>query len=290
MRSAAVLREPQDFYDAYVFDLDGTIYLGDRLLPGAARLIRELRRRGLGVRFLSNNPTKDPAQYAAKLAGLGLPTDTDDIANTVVTTVRWLLEHHPGKTVFPISEEPLKRALAAAGIPMSEDPERIDIVIASYDRAFDYRKLQIAFDAIWFHRRAFLIQTNPDRFCPFPGGRGEPDCAAMTAAIEACANTTCVASMGKPDPIMLHEALAGLDVPVERAVMVGDRLQTDIKMALDGGMTSALVLTGEATLDDVAALADDGRPTYVLDRVDRLIPRWAWTELGWTEDDQEEVP
>ncbi|QLQ16411.1 MAG: HAD-IIA family hydrolase [Micropruina sp.] len=285
MKPQAVLVAPEQFYDAYVFDLDGTIYLGDHLLPGAARLIRELRRRAVPVRFLSNNPTKDPEQYAEKLAGLGLPTDTDDIANTVVTTVRWLLEHHPGKTVFPISEEPLKRALTRAGIAISEDPERIDIVIASYDRAFDYRKLQIAFDAIWFHRRAFLIQTNPDRFCPFPGGRGEPDCAAMTAAIEACTNTACVASMGKPDPIMLHEAMAGLDVPVERAVMVGDRLQTDIKMALDGGMASALVLTGEATADDVAGLADDARPTYVLDRVDRLVPAWAWAELGWSGDD-----
>jgi len=94
----------------------------------------------------------------------------DDIANTVVTTVRWLMDHRPGAVVFPIAEEPLCRALAAAGIEISEDPSRIDIVISSYDRKFDYRKLQIAFDAIWFHRRAELIETNPDRYCPFPGG------------------------------------------------------------------------------------------------------------------------
>ena len=173
MTASDVLTAPTEFYDAYIFDMDGTIYLGDELLPGAARMIHELRRREIPVRFLSNNPTKDPDQYAHKLAGLGLPTEVEDIANTVVTTTRWLLDNHPDAVVFPIAEEPLKRALAAAGIRMSEDPAEIDIVIASYDRGFDYRKLQIAFVAIWFHRRAFLIQANPAPFCPFPGGRAE---------------------------------------------------------------------------------------------------------------------
>ena len=282
---AGVLVAPERMHRAYVFDMDGTIYLGDQLLPGAKRLIEELRARGIPVRFLSNNPTKDPEQYAAKLAHLGLPTDVADIANTVVTTTRWLQENHPGAVVFPIAEEPLQRALRAAGFRLSEDPEQIDIVIASYDRGFDYRKLQIAFDAIWFHRRAFLIETNPDRFCPFPGGRGEPDCAAITAAIEACTGTTCRVSLGKPSPIMVHEAMAGLDVDLADAVMVGDRLHTDIQMALDTGMASALVLTGESTTDDVRARPADQRPDYVLERVDRLLPASVWAELGWTEDD-----
>ena len=274
---------PTELHQAYVFDLDGTIYLGDHLLPGAARLIGELRRRGIPVRFLSNNPTKDPRQYVEKLARLGLPTDISDIANTVVTTTRWLQEHHPDATLFVVGEEPLKRALTEAGFRLSDDPERIDIVIASYDRTFDYSKLQIAFDAIWFHRRAILIQTNPDRFCPFPGGRGEPDCAAITAAIEACTGVKSVANLGKPSPIMLEEALQGLDVDPAACVMVGDRLRTDIPMALDTGMASCLVLTGETTPDDVATLDENHQPTYVLDRVDRLIPQRLWDELGWTE-------
>jgi len=282
---AGVLAAPDRMHAAYVFDLDGTIYLGEQLLPGARRLIEELRARLIPVRFLSNNPTRDPEQYAGKLAALGLPTDVSDIANTVVTTTRWLQEHHPDAVLFPIAEEPLQRALRAAGFRLSEDPAEIDIVIASYDRGFDYRKLQIAFDAIWFHQRAFLIQTNPDRFCPFPGGRGEPDCAAITAAIEACTGTTCRVSLGKPSPVMVHEAMAGLDVDLADAVMVGDRLHTDIQMAIDTGMASALVLTGESTADDVAARDADQRPTYVLDRIDRLLPASVWRELGWTEDD-----
>ena len=266
------LSRPTAFHDAYLFDLDGTIYLGEDLLPGARRLIEELRGRDIPVRFLSNNPTKAPAQYAEKLARLGLPTPIGDIANTVATMTTWLTTNHPDAVVFPIAERPLIEAFEAAGIAMSEDPAQIDIVVASYDRGFDYRKLQIAFDAIWFHKRAFLIATNPDRYCPFPGGRGEPDCAAVVAAIEACTGTTCRQVVGKPDASMVAQALAGLDVDPTRCVMVGDRLGTDIELAHRAGMASALVLTGDSTLDDVSALPEDRRPTYIVENIDQLIP------------------
>ena len=270
-RVGDVVALPGREYDVYTFDLDGTIYLGDGLLPGARETIETLRDRGKAVRFLSNNPTKDPEQYAEKLAGLGLETPIEEIVNTTVTTTHWLLEHAPDAVVFAIGEEPLKRAFATAGIAMSEDPAEIDIVVASYDRTFEYRKLQIAFDAIWFHRRARLIATNPDRFCPFPGGRGEPDCAAIIAAIEACTGATCEANLGKPNPAMLHTALEGVDVDLADCVMVGDRLQTDIRMGLDAGMAAALVLTGETTADDVRGIPAAERPPIVLDRIDRLL-------------------
>src|SRR5215212_359804 len=105
--------QPDRLYEGYVFDLDGTIYLGDELLPGAERLI-------------------------LKLGKLGLETPASEIVNTVVTMTEWLLQNHPDATVFPISEEPLKNSLEEAGIRMSGDPEEIDIVIASYDRGFEY--------------------------------------------------------------------------------------------------------------------------------------------------------
>ncbi len=280
-----VVAVPDRLYDAYVFDLDGTIYLGDDLLPGAKRLIEELHARDRAVRFVSNNPTKDPQQYADKLARLGIPAPVGEIVNTTVTMTRWLLDNHPDAVVFPISEAPLKHALAGAGIRMSEDPAEIDVVIASYDRGFTYEKLQIAFDAIWFHKRAILVGTNPDRFCPFPGGRGEPDCAAIIAAVEACTSTTCVANVGKPDPAMLHAALKGLDVELGACVMVGDRLSTDIRMGLDTGMAAALVLTGETTAEDLQELPADDTPGIVVDRIDRLLPPDVWEELGWSDEE-----
>lgn len=272
---------PERLYAAYVLDLDGTVYLGEELLPGAARAIEQLRARGRVVRFLSNNPTKDPQMYARKLSRLGVPTRVDEVVNTVTTMTRWLLDNARDAVVYPISEPPLVRALQRAGIRMSNDPAQIDIVVASFDRTFTYQKLQTAFDAIWLHRRARLIATNPDRFCPLPGGRGEPDCAAIIAAIEAATGARCEAITGKPDPIMLTTALRGTGVEVVDAIMVGDRVSTDIQMGRDAGAATALVLTGETTGAAAAALEAGARPTHVLDRIDRLLPPDVWAELGW---------
>ncbi|MBJ7599649.1 MAG: HAD family hydrolase [Candidatus Nephthysia bennettiae] len=276
---------PTRLYEAYIFDLDGTIYLGHDLLPGAKRLIEELRARGKAVRFLSNNPTRDREMYVTKLTKLGIPAQLDDIVNTVVTMTRWLLANHPDAVVFPIAEQPLIRALEQAGIRMSEDPSKIDIVIASYDRGFEYRKLQIAFDAIWYYKRARLVATNPDPYCPMDEGRGEPDAAAVIAAIQACTGAKLEANTGKPDPIMLRAALEGLDVNPSDCAMVGDRMSTDIRMALDTGMASVLVLTGETTLKDLEGLSPADTPDFVLDRVDRLLPAEIWEELGWNDQD-----
>ncbi|SPT74327.1 HAD-IIA family hydrolase [Arcanobacterium haemolyticum] len=279
------LTSPKHLYDAYIFDMDGTIYLGDTLLPGAKRLIEGLRKLNKPVRFLSNNPTKDPKEYTKKLESLGLHTPVEDIANTVVTTTRWLQTHHPDAVVFPIAEESLIRALKEAGIATSDDPTKIDIVIASYDRTFDYRKLQIAFDAIWFYKRAFLITTNPDRYCPFPGGRGEPDAASIVAAIEACTGTKLVANMGKPEASMLQAAIGDLDVDPTKCMMVGDRLKTDIGMAVNTCMASTLVLTGDSTFEEAEALPVSEQPTYVLERIDHLIPSDIREEWGWKDND-----
>ena len=275
-----LLRSPEKLYDGYVFDLDGTIYLGDELLPGARRLILKLRELDRRVVFLSNNPTRDPATYAETLTKLGLETSAGEIVNTVVTMTRWLLQNHPGATVFPIAEEPLKNALREAGIRMSEEPEEVDIVIASYDRGFDYRKLQIAFDAIWFYKRAMLVTTNPDRYCPLPGGRGEPDAAAIVGAIEGCTGTTCEVNVGKPDQIMLTTIMDLIGLDVKDCVMVGDRLYTEIRMALDAGMPSAVVLTGDTKIEDLQSESET-LPNYTLERIDHLIPADLREDLGW---------
>ncbi len=276
-----VSKTPEKLYDGYVFDLDGTIYLGDELLPGAKRLVLKLRELDRRVVFLSNNPTKDPRMYAEKLTKLGLETPAGEIVNTVVTMTQWLIQNHPDATVFPIAEEPLKNALREAGINTSEEPEEIDIVIASYDRGFDYRKLQIAFDAIWFHERAMLVTTNPDRYCPFPGGRGEPDAAAIVGAIEGCTGAKCEVNVGKPDPIMLKTIMELMGLDAKDCVMTGDRLYTEIRMALDAGMPSAVVLTGETKAEDLEGESGDNLPDYVLGRIDYLIPANLRREFGW---------
>jgi NagD protein len=247
--------------EAVIFDLDGTVYLGDALLPGAGEAIGQLRANGIRTVFLSNNPTHSVADYAARLDRLGVPTAPDDVVNSSVVMVDFLdrLRRAEGLTrLFVVGEGPLHEVLREAGFELVDRPERTQAVIASFDRTFAYWKLQVAFDAIRLGARLFA--TNADRYCPVPGG-GEPDAASVIAAIEACTGATCEAVVGKPSRYMVDAILDRLGVPAERCLIVGDRLETDVQMGVDAGMASALVLTGATTAE--ALEASSVRPDYV---------------------------
>ncbi len=116
------------------------------------------------------------------------------------------------------------------------------------------------------------MSTNPDRYCPFPGGRGEPDAASIVAAIEACTETTCQRTFGKPSRLMLDIIMDDLGAPLEQAIMIGDRLATDIAMGRRAGTDAALVLTGDSSRDDLAATPQEDQPTHVLERLIDLLP------------------
>ena len=253
-------------YDGYIFDLDGTVYLGDLVLPGAIDLFSKLRSDGRRVAFLSNNPTKNRAQYIEKLTKMGIAVTLDEMINSSYVMVQWLLANAPSATLYVVGEAPLIGELEAAGFRLSEQAGQIDIVVVSFDRTFAYRKLQIAFDAI--RAGARMVATNPDRYCPVPGG-GEPDAASMIAAIEACTNTRCEVNVGKPSPIMARTVSAALQLPPERCLMIGDRLMTDIAMGAAAGMDTALVLTGDSTRAEVAQALHP--PTYILDDLRALL-------------------
>lgn len=258
---------PLILYDAYIFDLDGTVYLGDALLPTAGETITHLRSLGKRIVFLSNNPTHTRDDYAAKLTRLGLPTPAEDIINSSLVMADFLSRHLPGGRLFVIGEEPLQMELRRAGFELTDDVSHIDAVIASFDRTFVYRKLQIAFDAIRAGARFFA--TNADRYCPVPGG-GEPDAAAIIAAIEACTNTKIEAVVGKPSRYMAEATLNLLNLPPERCLMTGDRLETDVQMGLNTGMPAALALTGATSESDLAVSSI--QPTYVLHQLSDLLP------------------
>jgi NagD protein len=258
---------PEKLYEGYIFDLDGTVYLGDSFLEGAAESIARLRALGKRTVFLSNNPTHTRQDYAAKLTRLGLTTSPDDIINSSAVMVDFLKGHLPRSTLFVVGEEPLKDELRRAGFTLSEDPNQIKVVIASFDRTFVYSKLQIAFDAIRAGARFFA--TNADRYCPVPGG-GEPDAAAIIAAIEACTNTRVEAVVGKPASHMANAILNLIRLPPESCLMIGDRLETDVQMGINAGMASALTLTGATSLEEAAS--STVKPTYIINNLKALIP------------------
>ncbi|RME10292.1 MAG: HAD-IIA family hydrolase [Ardenticatenia bacterium] len=260
------IRRPKRLYDVYIFDLDGTVYLGDALLPTAGETLHALRAHGRRVLFVSNNPTRTREEYAQKLTRLGVPTPPEDVINSTVVLVDFLRHELPNGRLFVIGEEPLCRTLHEAGFELCDDPQRIDAVIASFDRTFDYRKLQIGFDALRNGARFFA--TNADRYCPVPGG-GQPDAAAVIAALEASTGRTVEAVVGKPSRYMIETILRLVQRPPDACLMVGDRLETDVRMGLDAGMPSALTLTGATDAETVAH--SPVQPTYVIAELADLL-------------------
>ena len=258
---------PTQLYDAYIFDLDGTVYLGDALLPNARRAIMTIHAAGKRAVFLSNNPTHTRFESSVKLTRLGLPTPPEDIINSSVVMVDFLQRTLPHARLFVCGEQPLIDDLRAGGFSFSDNPIEIDAVIASFDRTFAYAKLQIAFDAIRAGARFFA--TNADRYCPVPGG-GQPDAASIIAAIEACTNTRCDAIVGKPSSYMTNAILNLLRLPPERCIMTGDRLETDVQMGLNAGMCAALTLTGATRLTD--AHASPIKPHFIVNDLGDLLP------------------
>ncbi|MDR7420060.1 MAG: HAD-IIA family hydrolase [Armatimonadota bacterium] len=263
----AVVRRPQRLFAGYAFDLDGTTYLGEALLPGAGRAITALRAAGRPVVFVSNNPLHSRDDYAAKLTRLGLPTQPDEVVNSSYVLVRHLLATAPTARLFVIGEDSVKRELRDAGLHLTEHAADVDIVVACFDRTFDYRKLQLAFDAI--RAGARFIATNRDAYCPTPEG-GLPDCAAIIAAVEACTGHPVEEVVGKPSSIMGRVLVEHLGTLPADTLMVGDRLETDLAMGRAAGMATAVVLTGVTTA--IAAAAADPPPDFVLERLDQLLP------------------
>ena len=261
-----VVISPRFPYRGFIFDLDGTVYLGERLLPGAREAIAALRAAGRRVGFLSNKPIQSRADYAAKLTRLGVPAAVDEVINSSYVLAHHLAREAPGARCFVIGEAPLVAELRAAGLAPVDDA-RVDYVVVAFDRTFDYRKLDVALQAVTRHG-ARLVGTNPDRTCPVEGGE-IPDAAGMIGAVEGVTGRRVDPIVGKPSPITLQVMLDRLGLPATECAMIGDRLETDIAMGAGAGMATALTLTGATTR--AMLQASEIRPDYVLERLDELV-------------------
>ena len=249
----------------WLFDLDGTVYRGDALISGADTTIAALRAAGRRVAFLSNKPLQTRADYARKLTRLGIPTGDDDVINSSLVLARHLARLDARAPVFVIGEPPLIAELRAHGFEVRTD-HRVRWVVIAFDRTFDYAKLNTALQAV--RQGARLIATNPDRTCPTEDGE-IPDCAGMTAAVEAVTGRSVEVVVGKPSPIILEVALERLGVEARECVVVGDRLETDIVMGKRLGLATVLVLSGITPAGD-ARIADTA-PDLVVPSIRELV-------------------
>lgn len=249
----------------YLLDLDGTIYLSDHLIDGAAETIATLRSRGRRIVFLTNKPLYSRSDYAQKLTGLGIETSEDDVINSSFVLARHLAESAPGARVYAIGEPPLLAELEKAGLSLCDDPNRIEYVIAAFDRTFNYDKLNIGFQAI--RRGAHFVATNPDRTCPVEGGE-IPDAAGVIAALEATTGKKVEQVVGKPSPVIVSVAIDRLRVPRAHCAMVGDRLETDMQMARDADLVGILTLSGVTSRADLDVSKIE--PDYIIESIATL--------------------
>jgi len=251
--------KPKPRYKGYVFDLDGTIYLGDRLIPGSREVVKRLRDFGCSVVFISNKPLEPRSSYAAKLTRLGITTPVSDVINSTQALIRYLREHCPAARLYVIGEEPLLEELEGEQFNLTETVGEIDVVVAAFDRTLCYRKLNIAHQALM--RGARFFATNADMTCPVEGGE-IPDCAGVIAFLEATTGRKVEMIAGKPSRHILDAVVGHIGIAVQECLMVGDRLATDVYMGHCAGMDTALVLTGVTTREMLAE--SELKPTFVL--------------------------
>lgn len=223
-----------------IFDLDGVIYRGNSLLPGAREVIENLRQQGKSLAFLTNNSTQTRFQYKRKLARLGIKANVREIFTSAWGTALFLKEKKFKKALV-IGEAGLKRELAWAGIEIVSNPHcDVDCVVVGLDRKFNYKKLCNAFYAV--KRGALFIATNRD--CTFPlEDRIVPGGGAIVASLQWALNMEPLL-IGKPSSFLLEMILNYYKVSKNQAVIVGDRLDTDIEMGKKTGIKTILVLTG----------------------------------------------
>jgi 4-nitrophenyl phosphatase len=235
---------------AFIFDMDGVIYRGEVVVPGAADFLAGLRRRNIPYVFLTNNSTTPSDKVAARLARMGVQATPDEVLTSADVTAAALADEMPGGRVLLVGEEGIHRALAERGFQFTEDHRDADIVVVGMDRQFTYAKAQEAGLAI--RGGAAFVATNTDRSLPTPIGL-VPGAGSIVAMLEAATDVQ-ARVFGKPSPGIYLYALPRLGVPAHRAAAVGDRPETDIIGGQQAGMRTIGVLTGVGTKDDFAAM------------------------------------
>lgn len=246
--------------EAFIFDMDGVLYRGKRALPGVSELIAALEARGLPYLLATNNSTATPADYVARMAGYGVTVDASHIQTSATATRDFLKRELPDNArIMPIGAPALGQQLQMeTTFQLTDDPEDdVAAVVVGLDQAFTYERMARAMKAI--RNGARYIATNADATLPVEDGV-LPGAGSVVAAI-ATASGKQPTVIGKPETLMMTTAVAQLGASASKTVMIGDRLDTDILAAARAGLTTALVLTGVTTREDLSG--SDIVPDYV---------------------------
>lgn len=248
----------------YALDMDGTIYLGEQWIDGAREFLEAVERAGKSYVFLTNNSSKGPENYVEKLGRMGLAVDKSRIVTSGQATIDYLKRNYPGKKVFLLGNELLTKEFLEEGIELSEN--EAEVVVTGFDTTLTYAKMCKVCDYV--RDGLPYITTHPDYNCPTETGF-IPDAGAIHAFIHASAFRYPDHVVGKPGGDIMDYLAGRMGVSKEETAMVGDRLYTDVAAGVNNGYTGILVLSGEATMEDVKQ--SDVVPDLIFDSVKEMI-------------------
>ena len=246
-----------------VLDMDGTVYLGNRLIGEMDKTLAALREHGIRLCYFTNNSSKNAEDYAAKLTRLGLYDERDVVYTSAMATVSYLNAHYKGKSVYLLSTPTVRETFLEGGIPLVE--ENADIVVLAYDTTLTFEKLRVANEMLV--RGSLYIATHPDFVCPTED-ISMPDVGSFIKLLEASSGRVPDLVIGKPNSLAGEAIMAAVGTTKEETAMVGDRLYTDIRFGINAGFGTVLVLSGETTKDMLAA--SDITPSLVLPSLNDL--------------------
>lgn len=247
-------------YKGYLIDLDGTMYRGKEVINEAGDFVRRLKEKGLPYLFVTNNSSRRPEQVAEKLKAFGISAEKEQVFTTSMATAQFIADRKPGSTAYVIGEEGIRSALEEKGITLQD--ESPDFVVVGIDRGINYEKLALA--CLGVRNGATFISTNGDIAIPTERGL-LPGNGSLTSVVTVSTQTQPI-FIGKPESIIMEQALEVLGVAKEDTLMVGDNYDTDIKAGMNAGLDTLLVHTGVTTKEILKQM--EKQPTYTINTLD----------------------
>ena len=244
----------------YLFDMDGTLYLGDRLYPFTIELLRKIREAGGRYLFMTNNSSKSVADYVKKLASMGIEATREDFITSSQATAYYLHKYHEGQILYVCGTRSLKEELRSEGFVVTESAEEAQCIVMGFDTELTFQKLEDVSKLLLTRKELPYIATNPDLVCPTEFG-SVPDCGSVCEMIFNATGRRPIV-IGKPGALMPQLAMERAGFSKEETAVVGDRIYTDIKAGLNAGVTGILVMSGETTPQILEASED--QPHLVL--------------------------
>ena len=251
----------------FLFDMDGTLYLGDRLYDFTIELLDTIKKTGGRYMFMTNNSSRSVADYIKKLDRLGIKSDYEDFITSSQATGYYLNKHYKGKTLYVCGTESLKEELKRGGFEITEDLDKVDLIVMGFDTELTFKKLHDVSYLLLTRKDIPYIATNPDYVCPTEFG-SVPDCGSVCDMLYNVSGRRPI-FIGKPSKLMPELAMEKAGYTREQTAVIGDRIYTDIKSGLNAGVATILVMSGETTYEILEASED--KPDYVMGSAKELL-------------------